>query len=97
MVALLSLTLYGWKETAPTGQAGGGAAARALGGAAGSPRAAAAAPSVNSGEGDREEEGARERRLRSFIEDPAWQIVNPFLVLNIFLESRWNERACFCS
>lgn len=93
MVAVLSLTFYGWKETAPIGQARGGAAARAIGGGAGSPRAAAA--NVNSAEGEREGEGAREGRLRSFIEDPAWQIVNPFLVLKIFLEGRWVGRPCF--
>lgn len=80
LVSLLSLTFYGWEETAPAGHG------HAVGGGEGTVvEAAADAASVNSREGGGiGVEGWRELCAKG----STWRIVNPFSVLKIFLESR---------
>lgn len=69
LVALLSLSFYGWEETSPAVHV---------------EETAAATTAVNSGEGVRN---------RPSTGSP-WRIVNPFLVLNVFLDSRWDVLFC---
>eukprot|EP00752_Nemacystus_decipiens_P005145 g4668.t1 len=95
LASMLSLTFYGWEETAPAGHGGG---------EGGTIEAAVDAASVNSaGEGGRGgggEEGDWE--WTSFLsKGSTWRIVNPFSVLKIFLENNLlTEMAgvllCFC-
>lgn len=78
LVSLLSLTFYGWDETAPAGNAEG----------AGTVEAAVDAANVNSSEGGRGG-GEGEWEWRSLCaKGSTWRIVNPFSVLKIFLENR---------
>ena len=75
LVSLLSLTFYGWDETAPIGHVGGGGAVAAE---------LDEANAISEGEG-----GGEARRMGSVrAKGSTWQIVNPFSVLMVLLESR---------
>lgn len=75
LVALLSLTFYGWDETAPTGDGD-------------TAEAAAVAANINSGEGEGRGEGGAGEWSSFCAKGSTWRIVNPFSVLKIFLEGR---------
>ena len=75
LVSLLSLTFYGWDETAPIGHVGGAGEVEAE---------LDEANAISGGEG-----GGEARRMGSVrAKGSTWQIVNPFSVLMVLLESR---------
>lgn len=76
MVAVLSLVFYGWEETSPAMQN----VEETTGGAE---TTATTRTTVNSG-------GGGVRNCPSTRSSSPWRIVNPFLVLKVFLDSRWD-------